>query len=94
VVVWASASLRYDDGKTLKGMGTRASKSRLTAFQCERRSSRKPFRQAERKTRRGLLLLWLKEGEEESVCRTLLDSIFQLRDEGGGWTGDEEGVQN
>lgn len=27
-----TASLRYDDGKTLKGMGTRASKSRLAVL--------------------------------------------------------------
>jgi hypothetical protein len=42
VVVW-TASLRYDDGKRLKGIGTRASKSRLTPVQCERNSSRMPF---------------------------------------------------
>jgi hypothetical protein len=29
-VVSVTASLRYEDGKTLKGIGTRASKSRLT----------------------------------------------------------------
>jgi hypothetical protein len=35
-VVLLAASLRYDDGKTLKGIGTRASKSRLTILQGER----------------------------------------------------------
>jgi hypothetical protein len=38
-----TASLRYEDGKTLKGIGTRASKSRLTgvaAFLLEALSNR------------------------------------------------------
>lgn len=30
-VVSVAASLRYDDGKTLKGIGTLASKSRMTS---------------------------------------------------------------
>jgi hypothetical protein len=52
--VWAT-SLLYDDGKMLKGTGTRASKSRLTDFRCRELFSN-AFRRAERKTRRGLLL--------------------------------------
>lgn len=39
---WTATSLLYDDGKMLKGIGTRASKSRLTTFQCEN-TSRIPF---------------------------------------------------
>jgi hypothetical protein len=35
-VVVSTASLRYDDGKRLKGIGTRASKSRLTSVQGRR----------------------------------------------------------
>ncbi len=65
-MVVSSASLRYDDGKMLNGIGTRASKSRLTTLRCRDHFSN-AFRETERKTRRGLLLLWVKEGEEEGV---------------------------
>jgi hypothetical protein len=36
------------------------------------------FRRNERKTRRGLLLLWVKEGEEESVWITSLNSCLSF----------------
>jgi len=35
LVVFCCSSLRYDDGKTLKGIGTLASKSRLATVGCE-----------------------------------------------------------
>lgn len=35
MVVVFSSPLRYDDGNTLKGIGTLASKSRLATFWCE-----------------------------------------------------------
>lgn len=59
-----TASLRYEDGKTLKGMGTRASKSRLTggsAFLLECLSNRYE-EQFERKTRKNFLAPLREEG--------------------------------
>ena len=81
MVVVSAASFRYDDGKKLTGIGTRASKSRLTTYISAReRLLEFPFDVCERKTRRGLLLL-LKEGEGRKRWITLLNSVFQLR----GW---------
>jgi len=70
-MVVSAASFRYDDGKKLTGIGTRASKSRLTTFQVRENVFSNAFRVVERKTRRGLLLLLRKEGEEETIERFL-----------------------
>lgn len=66
-MVVCATSFRYDDGKKLTGIGTRASKSRLTTFQVRENVFSNAFRVVERKTRRGLLLLFGgKEGEKRA----------------------------
>jgi hypothetical protein len=71
--VVSTTSFLYDDGKKLTGTGTLASKSRLTDQLVRENVFSNAFRRAERKTRRGLLLLGERR-EEESVWTTLLDS--------------------
>ena len=68
VVVVSAASFRYDDGKKLTGIGTRASKSRLTTlFSARELLLEFPFDVCERKTRRGLLLLFERSGGKRAL---------------------------
>jgi hypothetical protein len=62
-VVAVSVSL-YDDGKILKGTGTRASKSRLATFDGAKRRLLFDLPNDERRTRRSLLLLSGKKSKE------------------------------
>ena len=66
-MVVSAASLRYDDGKMLNGIGTRASKSRLTTVQCRRPSSRMPFDVPKGRQEGVSCFFGVKEGEEESA---------------------------
>jgi len=66
-VVFAT-SLRYDDGKTLNGTGTLASKSRLTTFQGER-TLLECLSTDRKEDKKGSLASWAKEVREESVFR-------------------------
>jgi hypothetical protein len=77
-VVVSAASLRYDDGKTLKGIGTRASKSRLTTVQCRRSSSRMPFEDSKGRQEGVSCFFGVKEGELKRARRTLLVLVFLL----------------
>jgi len=74
-VVVSAASLRYDDGKMLKGIGTRASKSRLTSFQGER-TLLECLSTRRKEDKKGSLASWVKEGEGRERWDTLLDSSF------------------
>jgi len=75
-VVLLAASLRYDDGKTLKGIGTLASKSRLTILQGER-ILLECLSTCRKEDKKGLLLLWEEEGEGE---RKRVDTLLLSRD--------------
>lgn len=64
-VRWGTASLRYDDGKTLKGMGTRASKSRLADLWASFLECLSNWPQLERRQEKTIGLLFLSLGGEE-----------------------------
>jgi hypothetical protein len=89
VSVLSVVPLRYVDGKRLMGIGTRASKSRLTSVQC-RRTLLECLSTCRKEDKKGSLasLGWKKE-REESVCVTLLSSSFRLRREERIWRGFE-----
>jgi hypothetical protein len=77
-VVLLAASLRYDDGKTLKGIGTLASKSRLTILQGER-ILLECLSTCRKEDKKGLLLLWEEgEGERKRVDTPLLSRDLQV----------------
>ena len=72
----STAPLRYEDGKRLKGIGTRASKSRLTSVQ-RRRTLLECLSTCRKEDKKGLLLLWEEEGEGE---RKRVDTLLLSRD--------------
>lgn len=61
-MVVAKSSLRYDDGKMLKGIGTRASKSRLTTYKA--RSLLECLSTCAKGRQEGVSCFLVKEGEE------------------------------
>jgi hypothetical protein len=73
------------DGKRLKGIGTRASKSRLTSFQ-RRRTLLECLSTCRKEDKKGSLASFgRRKGSGESVLITLLDSSFRLRGEERFW---------
>jgi hypothetical protein len=75
-VVVTLSSLRYDDGKMLKGIGTRASKSRLTTFSA--RSLLECLSTCRKEDKKGSLASEVKKGKERER-KTLLYSTFRMR---------------
>ena len=78
-MVVATSSLRYDDGKLLKGIGTRASKSRLTTY--EARTLLECLSTCAKGRQEGVSCFLVKEGGKKAYM-TLLDSVLS-----DGWIG-------
>ena len=75
----STAPLRYEDGKRLKGIGTRASKSRLTSVQ-RRRTLLECLSTCRKEDKKGSLASLVKEGEWRERMNYASRLVFPIKE--------------